>query len=395
MALIFMTVLIDSIGIAIIVPILPMLLQELTGNTISEAVVYGGFLITSYAIMQFLFAPLVGAVSDKWGRRPILLLSAITFAIDNLICALAGSYLLLLIGRILSGISGASYTACMAYVADVSNEKNITKNFSRIEVAFGAGFVIGPIIGSFLGSMDVRWPFYAAAILALVNFILAWWFLPETLPLNKRRKINWIKANPINSLLKLKNYPTVKYIAAVDFFYALSFNVWMIWSYISLARYQWTLNYVGLSLTLFSIGQIFVTLLILPYLANRMTNKNLALLGLSIVMLSYIGYAFAITEWMLCVVFFITLLAFITPAPLRAIAALQVSPSHQGEVQGTIASLRGLTAIIAPVIYATIFSCFSNDNAPVNFLGMPFIVAFLFSIIALMIFYKGVIKNTT
>ncbi|WP_370931832.1 MFS transporter [Bartonella sp. DGB1] len=395
MALVFMILLLDSIGIAMLVPILPQLLQELTGHTIKEAVLHGSLLITSYAAMQFLFAPLVGAASDKWGRRPILLISVLTFAIDNLICALAGSYLFLLVGRILAGISGASYTTCMAYIADVSHKKNLTKNFSMIEIAFGIGFVIGPVIGSFLGTINVRCPFYAAAALALVNFILSWWFLPETLPLDQRRNINWIKSNPINALLKLKQYPTVKYIAATDFFYAMSVNVWLIWSYISVARYQWTPNHIGLSLMIFSIGQIFVTLLILPYLANRMTDKKLALLGLSIVTISYVGYAFAITEWMVYVVFFITLLEFVAPAPLRSIAAAQVSKSHQGEVQGTIASLRSLTAIIAPVIYAIIFSYFSNNNVLVNFLGMPFIIAFVFSVISLMIFYKGVIKKTT
>ncbi|NLE66872.1 MAG: TCR/Tet family MFS transporter, partial [Lentisphaerae bacterium] len=197
LALVFTTLLLDVIGFGIIMPVLPAYLSELTGASISEAAIEGGWLFFVYAAMQFFFAPLIGNLSDRFGRRPILLASVLTFAIDNLICAIAWSYPVLFIGRVLAGISGASYSTSSAYIADVSTDENRARNFGLLGIAFGVGFVIGPVLGGLLGTFGPRVPFYFAAGLAFANFLVALFFLPETLEQQHRRSFDWRRANPL------------------------------------------------------------------------------------------------------------------------------------------------------------------------------------------------------
>lgn len=391
--LIFITLLMDTIGIAIVAPILPSLLHEITGEEVRGLAVVGSWLVVTYALMQFLFAPLIGMISDRYGRRPVLLISIFTFGLDNLICALAGSYWVLLLGRTLSGISGASFTTCSAYIADVSNDQNRTRNFAIIEIAFGIGFVVGPLIGGILGAYNVRLPFYAAMTLAFVNFILSWFLLPETLPPEKRRKINLLSANPVGSLWRLSKYPLVLGIVAVDFFYTLSFNVWPSqWPYISSFRYDWSEMYIGLSYTVFAIGQLIMMIWVLPKFIKHMSEKKILLIGLIFLALSYLGYALAATQWLVFIVFAFTLFEFFVPAPLRAFSAAQVSPQFQGEVQGAISSLRSLTTIIIQPVYAYVFEIYTAPSREVTFGGAPFILAFIFGVLALLVYITYVYK---
>lgn len=219
--LVFITLLLDIIGIAIISPILPEYFAQLTGKDISKASLEGGRVLVAYSAMQFLFAPVIGNLSDCYGRRPILLISIISFAIDNLICAIAWSYSMLFIGRLLSGVSSASFATCTAYLADISDEKTRTRNFGLLGIASGLGFILGSFIGGFLGQFGPRVPFYFAAGFSLINFIFAWVMLPETLPMRNRRTFDIKRANPLGALLQLKQYPTVLWVLFVFFFIGL------------------------------------------------------------------------------------------------------------------------------------------------------------------------------
>ncbi|RVD08694.1 MFS transporter, partial [Mesorhizobium sp. M7A.F.Ca.ET.027.02.1.1] len=212
LALVFTTLLLDIIGFGMIMPVLPAYLRELTGVSISGAAIEGGWLFFVYAAMQFVFAPIMGGLSDRFGRRPILLASVLTFSIDNLICAVAWSYPMLFIGRVLAGISGASYSTTSAFIADISNDENRAKNFGLLGIAFGVGFVIGTVLGGLLGTFGPRVPFYFAAGLAFVNFLIALFFLPETLDDKHRRRFEWKRANPVGTLLQMRQYQGIGWI---------------------------------------------------------------------------------------------------------------------------------------------------------------------------------------
>lgn len=385
--LVFITLLLDTIGVAMVAPILPSLLQELTGSGIRDAAIAGSLLVVAYALMQFLFAPLVGVMSDRFGRRPILLISVFTLGLDNLLCAIAPTYWLLLLARALSGLSGSSFTTCLAYISDISNSQNRVRNFSIIETAFGVGFIVGPLLGGFMGSYDIRLPFYAAAFLAFINFACSWFLLPETLAKENRRQVNWYRANPIASFFNLRKYHNVLALALVDFFYFTSLYIWISqWPYLSTLRYGWDKLDISISYTIFSIGQLVIMLLVLPRFVKRFPEKKLLLLGLVMLAASHLGYAFSIHAWMVYVVFVITSFEFFISPSLRSLIASQVEPQFQGEVQGGVASLRSLTAIVSPVVYAFVFRAFTNPESSVQFVGAPFLLAFIFAMISLGIY---------
>lgn len=265
LALVFTTLLLDVIGFGIIMPVLPAFLQELTGVGVSAAAIEGGWLFFVYAAMQFLFAPLMGNLSDRFGRRPILLASVLTFAIDNLICAIAWSYSMLFIGRVLAGISGASYSTASAFIADVSNDENRAKNFGLLGIAFGVGFVIGPVLGGLLGGFGPRVPFFFAAGLAFLNFVVAYFFLPETLTKENRRKFELKRANPLGALKQMRNYKGIGWIGMVFFLMTLGHMMYpAVWSFVGSYRYGWSEQQIGFSLGVFGIGGALVMALVLP-----------------------------------------------------------------------------------------------------------------------------------
>ena len=271
LALVFTTLLLDVIGFGIIMPVLPAYLHQLTGVSISEAAIEGGWLFFVYAVMQFFFAPLIGNLSDRFGRRPILLASVLTFAIDNLICALAWSYPMLFIGRVLAGISGASYSTSSAFIADVSTDENRAKNFGLLGIAFGVGFVIGPVLGGLLGTFGPRVPFFFAAGLAFVNFLVGLFFLPETLEQRHRRKFELKRANPLGALKQMRNYPGIGWIGLVFFLMTLGHMMYpAVWSFVSTYRYGWSETQVGLSLGAFGLCGAIVMATVLQRVIPRL-----------------------------------------------------------------------------------------------------------------------------
>ncbi|PWE52612.1 tetracycline resistance MFS efflux pump [Metarhizobium album] len=392
--LVFVILFLDVIGIAIIIPVLPAYLEELTGGTVSEAAVDGGWLLLVYAGMQFLFAPLIGNLSDRFGRRPVLLASVLTFAVDNLICALAVSYWMLFVGRVLAGISGASFATCSAFIADVSTDENRSKNFGLIGIAFGSGFVLGPVLGGVLGEFGPRVPFYGAALIAFANFAVAYFLLPETLAPANRRPFELLRANPLGALQQMRNYPGIGWIGFVAFLYWLAHAVYpSVWPFVSAYRYGWSEGQIGLSLGVFGICGALVMVFILPRLVTRFGDWRVAVIGLSFSCLALAGYAIAWQGWMVYAVIVLTTLEGVADPVLRSIASAKVPPSAQGELQGAMTSINSITTVIGPVIFTQLFGFFSAPSSPVVFAGMPYAAASFFLFVALVAFV-GRVRGT-
>ncbi|OCJ05000.1 tetracycline resistance MFS efflux pump [Rhizobium sp. AC44/96] len=385
--LVFMILFLDVIGIAIIMPVLPVYLEQLTGGSVSDAALDGGWLLVVYAGMQFLFAPFLGNLSDRFGRRPILLLSVLTFAIDNLICAVATSFWMLFIGRMLAGLSGGSFATCSAYIADISTEENRAKNFGLIGIAFGVGFTIGPVIGGFLGEFGPRVPFYGAAALSFANFVAACFLLPETLDDKNRRAFEWKRANPLGALRQMRNYAGIGWICVVMFLFWLAHAVYpAVWSFVSTYRYGWSEGQIGLSLGIYGIGAAFVMGVVLPKIVPILGEWKTAVVGLCFSVVGLTGYAFAWEGWMVYAVIVFTVMENVADPPLRSIAAGKVPPSAQGELQGALTSLSSITTIVGPLIFTQMFGYFTKADAPITFAGAPYLMAAIFILVAALVF---------
>ncbi|MBB3655250.1 DHA1 family tetracycline resistance protein-like MFS transporter [Rhizobium sp. BK650] len=392
--LVFVILFLDIIGIAIIMPVLPVYLEQLTGGTVSDAAVDGGWLMLIYSLMQFLFAPLLGNLSDRFGRRPILLLSVLTFAFDNFICAIATSYWMLFIGRVLAGISGGSFATCSAYIADISNEENRAKNFGLIGIAFGVGFTIGPVIGGFLGEFGPRVPFFGAAALSFANFIAACFLLPETLDAKNRRRFEWKRSNPLGALRQMRHYPGIGWVCLVLFLFFLAHAVYpSVWSFVTTFRYGWSEGQIGLSLGIYGIGAALVMGLVLPRVVPVLGEWKTALLGLYFAMAALTGYAFAWEGWVVYTVIVLTVMENVADPPLRSIAAGKVPPSAQGELQGALTSISSITTIIGPLIFTQMFGFFTKPDAPVTFAGAPFLLAAFFILVSAVVFLTRVKRS--
>lgn len=387
LALVFLILLMDMMGIAIIMPIMPAYLKELTGADPTEAVMEGSWLFIVYSAMQFLFGTFIGNLSDRFGRRPILLASVLSFAIDNLICAMAGSYWILFIGRVLAGISGASYATASAYVADISTDQTRARNFGLVGISFSVGFTLGPVIGGLLGELGPRVPFYVAALIAFLNFAVALFLLPETLEKSQRRKFEWKRANPLGGLLQMRNYKGIGWTVGVMFLFWFAHVVYPIaWPFVANYRYGWSQGMIGLSLGAFGVLSAVVMGLILPRLIKAHGEWTTAVIGLMFCAVGFIGYAFAWEGWMVFVVIFVACLEGVTDPALRSISAAGVPSSMQGELQGTLNSLSSITSIAGPFLFSWLFSTFTGPRAPLQFAGAPYAAAALMILGGLLIF---------
>ncbi|EQA54423.1 TCR/Tet family MFS transporter [Leptospira kmetyi] len=363
---IFVTILIDVIGFGIIIPVLPKLIQELTHGSLSEAAWDGGLLMFAYSIVQFVCAPFVGALSDRYGRRPILLASLFGFALDYLFLTFAPSILWLFVGRVVAGIMGASFTTGYAYIADISPPEKRAENFGILGAAFGLGFIIGPVIGGSLGQFGSRAPFLVAAGFALLNWLFGYFILPESLAPENRRKFEWKKANPIGSLINLKRYPMI--VGLVVAFFLINTAAHAVqgtWNYYTMEKFKWDEAMVGYSLGV--VGFVYaITLGVLIRIILPVLGQNRSIyLGLTLSALGYALFALATKSWMMFVFLIPYCLGGIAMPPLQGIMSSQVPANEQGELQGALTSLTSVTAVIGPILMTGLFSYFTAKGAPV------------------------------
>lgn len=375
---IFITLLIDVMGWGLIIPVMPELISQLKNIPINEASPYGAWLLSAYAITQFVFAPVVGNLSDKYGRRPVLLSSLIGFGIDYLFLALAPSYGWLFIGRIIAGITGASFTTASAYIADISTAETRAKNFGMIGAAFGLGFIIGPALGGLLAGWGIRAPFYAAAVLCLLNTLYGYFVLPESLSKEHRREFHWKRANPFGSLLLFKRYPVLGKLALSFFLiYMAAQSVQGNWNFFTIYRFHWTEKLVGISLAvvglLVGIVQAGLTRVVNP----RLGDEKSIYLGLALYTIGLVLFAFATQSWMMFAFLIPYCLGGIAGPALQSVLAGHVPPNEQGELQGALTSLMSLTTILGPPLMNNLFTYFTT-TAPIHFPGASFLLGAVF-----------------
>jgi MFS transporter, DHA1 family, tetracycline resistance protein len=385
---IFITMLIDITGWGIIIPVIPKLIKELIQGDISEAAKYGGWLTFAYAITQFLFAPLIGNLSDKFGRRPVILISLFAFSMDYLLLAFAPTITWIFIGRIIAGITGASITTASAYIADVSTAENRSKNFGMIGAAFGLGFIIGPVIGGFLGQYGSRVPFYAAAVLCLINFIYGYFILPESLTLDNRREFNIKRANPIGAFLNLKKYPQlIGLIVSLFIVYTASHAVNGNWSYYTMYKFHWDEKMVGISLGAIGLLVGIVQGGLIRVINPKLGNEKSIYVGIVLYSIGMFLFASATQSWMMFAYLIPYCLGGIAGPAMQSVISSQVPANEQGEIQGTLSSLMSASAIIGPPMMSTIFYFFTHKDAPFQFAGAPFILGGILMLLSAVIAY--------
>lgn len=380
---IFITLLIDSIGLGIIIPVIPKLIQELTGTNLSVASEYGGWLTACYAIMQFICAPILGNLSDRYGRRPVLLTSLMGLGVDYIFLSFAPTIAWLFAGRIIAGICGASFTTGTAYLADISTPEKRAQNFGLVGAAFGLGFIIGPAIGGKCGEWGLRVPFMVAAGLSLLNFIYGYLILPESLPKENRRRFEWKRANPAGSLLHLRKYPIVSgLIVSFVLIYLSGWAVQATWTFYTMLKFNWSVGLVGYSLAFVGVLIAAVQGGLIRFTIPLLGQKNSVYAGFAFYMTGCVLFAFASESWMMFVFLIPYCLGGIAGPVLQGIISSQVPANEQGELQGALTSLMNLTSIIGPLLMTGLFAYFTSAHAPVYFPGAPYMMG------ALLIFFS-------
>lgn len=373
---IFITLLIDITGWGIIIPVMPGLIRELSQGDLSDASRIGGWISFAYAVTQFFFAPILGNLSDRYGRRPVILASLLGFAADYVLLALSPSLTWLFIARIIAGITGASVTTASAYIADISTNENRTKNFGLIGAAFGLGFIIGPVLGGLLGHFGPRVPFWAAAILCLINFLYGYFILPESLDAAHRRRFEWKRANPVGSFRIFQKYPLILWLVISLFLaYIAAHAVQSNWSFFTMYQFSWDEKMVGISLGVVGFLVAIVQGVLIRWTSNIWSNSISVYIGLLLYSLGMGLFAFANQGWMMFVFLIPYCLGGICGPALQAVIASQIPPSEQGELQGALTSLMSLTTIIGPPVMTNLFYIATRDKAGFHFPGAPFLLA--------------------
>ncbi|NQX53950.1 TCR/Tet family MFS transporter [Pedobacter panaciterrae] len=389
LSFIFITLLLDVIGIGLIIPVFPQLIEQLIGGNISQASQWSGWLTFVYAIMQFVCAPIIGNLSDKYGRRPVLLLSLFGFGIDYIFLALAPTIWWLFVGRIIAGIFGASMTTATAYIADISTNENRAQNFGMIGAAFGVGFIIGPALGGLLGEIGPRVPFIAAAILTLINVVYGYFVLPESLDREHRRAFEWKRANPLGSLMQLKKYKGLGgLIIALVFLYIASHSVQSTWTFVNIEKFKWSTSMIGISLTVVGVLVAAVQGGLIRFINPRLGNEKSIYVGFILYAVGLFLFAFASETWMMFAFLVPYCLGGIAGPALQAIMSGNVPQNEQGELQGALTSLMSVTAIIGPLFMTNLFAWFTSPGAAIKFAGAPFLAGAVLMLISVLIAYR-------
>jgi MFS transporter, DHA1 family, tetracycline resistance protein len=391
---IFITILVDVIGWGLVIPVMPDLIAGMKHIPVNEASKYGSWLVGVYALMQFVCGPVLGSLSDQYGRRPVLLFSLFGFGIDYLFLALAPNYGWLFLGRVISGITGASFSTASAYIADISNAENRTKNFGMIGAAFGLGFIIGPAIGGMLSDFGPRAPFYAAAVLCLLNWLYGYFILPESLSKENRRHFDWKRANPLGSLLQLKKYPAISgLVVSLVLTYLAAHAVQSNWNYFTAYRFQWSGKMIGYSLALVGLLVALVQTVLIRKVHPVLGNERSIYIGLLLYSLGMLLFAFANASWMMFVFLVPYCLGGIAGPALQSTIAGHVPANAQGELQGILGGLMSVTSFIGPLVMNNLFDYFTKGTAPVYFPGAPFFLGAVLMLASAVFTYRTLYKE--
>ncbi|MBK5934444.1 DHA1 family tetracycline resistance protein-like MFS transporter [Rhodovulum imhoffii] len=391
---ILITLVLDAIGIGLILPVMPDLIRDIEGAGLSDAAIWGGVLATVFAVMQFLCGPLVGNLSDRFGRRPVLLISLATMALDYVVMALAGSIWLLLAARVIGGVTASTQATASAFLADISRPEQKAARFGMVGASFGIGFVIGPVIGGFLGEFGPRAPFWAAAGLAGVNFLFGLLVLPETVTERTRRRFDLRRANPLGAFREMRRLPGVAPLLVLFFLYEFAMFIYpAIWAYFTQYRFGWSPGTVGISLAMFGIGVAAVQGGLIRVILRALGERFTVWYGLGYNLLAFLLIGVIESgRAILLLTPLIALGAVVTPA-LLAMMSRAAGDNQQGEVQGTVSSLRSVAMILSPLVMTQLFAAFTSPQAKVHLPGAPFFLAAgVMGICGLVFAYGGRLK---
>ena len=393
--IIIFTVILDSVGIGIMIPVLPSLMTDvLPGKTVAEAAVWGGILASIFAVMQFICGPILGSLSDTFGRRPVILVSLIFMAFDYIIMGLATSVWMLLFGRVLGGITASTHSTAAAYVADISSSEQKAARFGYIGAGFGIGFVLGPIIGGLLGEIGPRIPFFAAAIVSALNAAACYFFLPESLKNKNVKQFLLRNINPFNTFKVITKFDSLKVFLLVFLLYSISTAVYAaIWPYFTAERFSWSPGMIGLSLTVYGVCFAFIQGVLVQPTINLIGRYNTVLLGFGTEIVAMVLIAIITNGWFLIALTPLASLGVIGQPALTALMSDQVDEKNQGSLQGVISSLTALSMIITPLSMTWILAQFSNQSSEIYFPGAPFIASAILLTICVSVFLFWAPKN--
>jgi MFS transporter, DHA1 family, tetracycline resistance protein len=382
-----LSIVIDAMGIGLILPVMPDLIREVQGGDLGQAAVWGGVLATVFAVMQFIFGPLLGNLSDRFGRRPVLLTSLIVMAFDYILMAVAGTIWLLLIGRVIGGITAATQSTAMAYMADISKPEEKSANFGLIGASFGVGFVFGPLIGGALAEFGTRAPFYAAAALSLANFVFGYFVLPETVTDRIRRPFEWRRANPFGAFKHIGALPGLRPLLILIFVYGVAFFVYpAVWAFYGQERFGWGPGMVGVSLAVYGIAIAIVQGVLMRPILRRIGERNAVIYGLLIEVAAFVFLGFVTVGWMSLVFTIFAAFGAIAGPALQGIMSQTAKDNQQGELQGILAAINSVAVIFAPLIMTQTFNYFTHDSAPFYLPGAPFLLSAALTVLCIVLF---------
>ncbi|WP_375279917.1 TCR/Tet family MFS transporter [Pseudooctadecabacter sp.] len=383
---ILVTLTLDAMGIGLILPVMPDLIREVEGGTLGRAALWGGILATTFAVMQFIFGPILGSLSDRYGRRSVLLISLLVMTVDYLVMAVAGSIWLLFLTRVIGGITAATQSTAAAFIADISKPEEKSANFGLIGAAFGVGFVLGPVIGGLLGELGTRAPFYAAAALGALNLVFGYYVLPETVTDSIRRPFLWRRANPFGAFRALSQLDGLRRLIFLVFLYEFAFIVYpATWAYFTKEAFGWSPGMVGASLALFGIGIAIVQGALIRPALKRFGERGTIIYGIAFNFTAFVLLTIITTGWVALAFIPITALgAVVTPA-LQGLMSQRAGDDQQGELQGVIASAKSIAMIFSPLVMTQLFWMFTNDTG-LYFPGAAFALSAAIMIVCMITF---------
>ncbi|KAB7646572.1 MFS transporter [Polymorphobacter fuscus] len=392
---VFVTVLIDAIGFGVVIPVFPGLIVQWTGRSLAGAAEIAGWISFLYAAVQFLCGPVIGGLSDRFGRRPVLLASLFAFGVDYLVMAMAPNLWWLVATRVIAGVTGATFPTAYAYIADISTPERRSANFGIIGMAFGFGFIIGPALGGIVAQFGDRVPFLVAGGLAFANAAYGWLVLPESLAPANRRPFDIRRANPIGALSRLRSaHPRVLLLAITVFIWAMSYqSLYSVWSFFGIERFGWTPAQVGWSLAAVGVSGALVQGVLSRRLIPRFGQRNIIIAGALSGMAGYTLYAFAWSGWVVYVGIAVAALQGLVFPCLQGLMSADVSAREQGELQGAITSIQALSAIMGPPLMTSTFAWFSGGGSQIYFPGAPFLLSTAFAGLALAMFFQAVARG--